>query len=41
MVEIRRSNDRLFTTMGFPLLIRRHLILNRGFANDVARYVAI
>ena len=29
-MEIRRSHDRHISTMGFPILVRRHLILNRG-----------
>ena len=41
MVEIRRSYNRLFSTTGFPILVRRHLVLNRGLANDVALCVAI
>ena len=28
--EIRRSYDRLISTMGFPILVRRHLYIESG-----------
>ena len=31
IVEIRRSYDRLISTMGFPILVRRHLYIESGF----------
>ena len=37
IVEIRRSYDRLISTMWFPILVRRHFILNQG---PVSWYVA-
>ena len=30
IVEIRRSYDRLISTMGFPILVRRHLYIESG-----------
>ena len=30
IVEIRRSYDRLLSTMGFPILVRRHLYIESG-----------
>ena len=37
-MEIRRSYDRLISTMGFPILVRRHLYIESGpwflFAGD-------
>ena len=30
IVEIRRSYDRLISTMGFPMLVRRHLYIESG-----------
>ena len=30
IVEIRRSYDRLISTMGFPILVRRHLYIEAG-----------
>ena len=30
IVEIRRSHDRLISTMGFPILERRHLFIESG-----------
>ena len=30
IVEIRRSCDRLISTMGFPILVRRHLYIGSG-----------
>ena len=30
IVEIRRSYDRLISTMGFPILLRWHLFINQG-----------
>ena len=30
IVEIRRSSDRLIFTMGFPILVRRHLYIESG-----------
>ena len=30
IVEIRRSYDRLISTMGFPILVRRHLYIDSG-----------
>ena len=30
IVEIRRSFDRLISTMGFPILVRRHLYIESG-----------
>ena len=30
IVEIRRSHDRLISTMGFPILVRRHLYIESG-----------
>ena len=29
-MEIRRSYDRLISTMGFPILVRRHLYIESG-----------
>ena len=29
-MEIRRSYDRLISTMGFPILVRRHLYIVSG-----------
>ena len=34
IVEIRRSYDRLISTMGFPILIRRHLYIESGPCNQ-------
>ena len=30
IVELRRSYDRLISTMGFPILVRRHLHIESG-----------
>ena len=30
IVEIRQSNDRLISTMGFPILVRRYLYIESG-----------
>ena len=30
IVEIRPSYDRLISTMGFPILVRRHLYIESG-----------
>ena len=30
IVEIRRSHDRLISTMGFPILVRKHLYIESG-----------
>ena len=38
-MEIRRSYDRLISTMGFPLLVRRHLYIESGpWANMAWNY---
>ena len=34
-MEIRRSYDRLISTMGFPILIRRHLYIEPGSDSSV------
>ena len=34
-VEIRRSYDRLISTMGFPILVRRHLYIESGPGENI------
>ena len=41
-MEIRRSNDRLISTMGFPILVRWHLYIESGsksYRNHIKKYV--
>ena len=40
IVEIRRSYDRLISTMGFPILVRRHLYIESGpwTCNDLSNH---
>ena len=35
-MEIRRSYDRLISTMGFPILVRRHLYIESGPGDPIA-----
>ena len=36
-MEIRRSYDRLISTMGFPILVRQHPYIESGPRSSVAR----
>ena len=40
-MEIRRSYDRLISTMGFPILVRRHLYIESGPSLSPNRWHAI